>query len=97
MEDWAVPVVVTTNVQLFESLFANRPSRCRKLHNIDRAVNVLDEAQTIPLPLLRPSVAAIDELARNYWTSIVLCTRSEERRVGKECVSKDRSGWKPEK
>ena len=77
MEDWAAPIVVTTNVQLFESLFSHRPSRCRKLQALAKAVIVLDEAQAIPLAVLKPCVAALDELARNYGATILLCTATQ--------------------
>ena len=76
-ENWDAPIVVTTAVQFFESLFAARTGKARKLHNLARSVIILDEAQSIPVKLLRPCMAAIDELARNYGASVILCTATQ--------------------
>lgn len=76
-QNWDVSIVVTTAVQFYESLFASRTSRCRKLHNLAKSVIVIDEAQMMPLKLLLPSMAAVRELAANYGASVVLCTATQ--------------------
>ena len=76
-ENWNSPIIVTTNVQFFESLFSNKPSRCRKLHNIAHSIIVLDEAQAIPTDYLESCLAALQELVNHYGCTVVLCTATQ--------------------
>ncbi len=76
-ENWDKPVIVTTNVQFFESLFSNKSSKCRKLHNIANSVVIFDEAQMLPNDYLKPCIAAIEQLLRYYRSSVVMCTATQ--------------------
>ena len=76
-ENWEAPVILTTAVQFFESIYSNKPGKNRKLHNIAKSVLVFDEAQMLPVPFLRPCLAAICELVKDYGCSSVLCTATQ--------------------
>ena len=76
-DNWSAPIILTTAVQFFESIYSDRPGKNRKLHNIAQSVIIFDEAQMLPIPFLRPCLAAICELVKDYSCSSVLCTATQ--------------------
>lgn len=96
-ENWDAPVVLTTNVQLLESLFSNRPSSCRKLHNLMDSVILFDEAQSLPQHLAVPTLAALSHLSATYRSTVVFATATQpafdslDTAVKKDAVN----GWRP--
>ncbi|MGH8657065.1 MAG: CRISPR-associated endonuclease Cas3'', partial [Gammaproteobacteria bacterium] len=94
-QNWDAPIVLTTNIQLLESLFSNRPSACRKLHNLMDSVILLDEAQSLPQHLVVPTLAALSHLSTAYHTTVMFATATQpafdalDDMVRKQAVS----GW----
>jgi len=76
-ENWDIPIIVTTNVQFFESLFSNRSSKCRKIHNMTKSIIIFDEVQMLPVQCLKPCLLAVSELVSNYGSTAIFCTATQ--------------------
>lgn len=96
-QNWDAPIIITTNVQLLESLFSNRPSSCRKLHNIMNSIIMFDEAQTLPQNLIVPTLSALSHLSSQYNCSVVFATATQPAFDVLDSAVKqlNPNGWKP--
>ena len=96
-ENWDAPIVLTTNVQLLESLFSNRPSSCRKLHNLMDSVILFDEAQSLPQHLTVPTLAALSHLSSAYRSTIVFATATQPAfdTLHQAVIKESPKGWQP--
>ncbi len=97
-ENWDAPIIITTSVQLLESLFSNRPSACRKLHRLAQSVILFDEVQTLPLGLVVPTLATLSQLSQRYGSTVVFSTATQPafRHLDKHVECFCQAGWKPE-
>ncbi len=73
-ENWDFPVIVTTTVQFFESLFSNKPSRCRKIHNIADSIVIFDEVQSLPKDLILPTLTMLKNVQELMNATFLFCT-----------------------
>lgn len=96
-ENWDAPLIVTTSVQMLESLFSNRPSDCRKLHRLSQSVILFDEVQTLPPNLAVPTLAALSHLAHNYRSTVVFATATQPAfdHLHHKVQAQSVAGWKP--
>lgn len=96
-ENWDAPVIVTTSVQFFESLFANRPRQCRKLHRVAKSVILCDEIQTFPTDLIEPTLAALSRLIERYGCTVVFATATQPafEHLDERVRQDFHRGWKP--
>ncbi len=74
---WSVPFIITTSVKFFESLFASRPTDCRKLHHLTNSVILFDEAQSLPLEVTETTLEAVNELCRTYHCTMVFSSATQ--------------------
>src|SRR5207249_2417909 len=92
-QNWDAPLVITTTVQFFESLFANTPTTCRKLHNMAKSVVYFDEAQTLPTSLAVPTLEALNALMADYGVTIIFGTATQP---AFETLASIVGGWQPQ-
>ncbi len=98
-ENWDAPLIITTSVQLLESLFSNSPHACRKLHRLAHSVILFDEVQTLPLPIITPTLATLSWLSHHYNSTVVFSTATQPAfdHLNREVMEIGKTGWKPRK